>query len=63
MPTVPPPAPKNKQHIAAIKAHITRHQEALDRWTRRLKRAATEVCKHQAKLRYQQKQLEKENGT
>jgi hypothetical protein len=52
-----PPPPTNKQ-TAAWKAHLTRAQEALKRWSRRLKRAMTEVTKNQKKIERYQKKLE-----
>jgi hypothetical protein len=59
-PTVKPTT--NPHRIAALKAHLTRAEDALKRWTRRLRRAANEVAKHQAAIVRYQKRLNQEIG-
>lgn len=55
-----PKPPADARRLAALKAHLTRAEAALRRWTRRLKRAMTEVQKHQAAVERYTKKLAKE---
>lgn len=61
-PQQPKCPPANAKRVVAIKAHLTRSQEALWRWTRRLKRAMTEVQKHQKAVERHQRNLDKETN-
>ncbi len=61
----PQPAPKvspKQRRVAALKAHLTRSEEALRRWQRRLRRALTEVQKHEKAVQRHQRNLEKEQN-
>jgi hypothetical protein len=59
-PAAAPADPRRQRQLAAYKAHLTRSQLALKRWTRRLKRAMTEVARHNKAVERYTARLNKE---